>query len=117
MKPTLSDYIAAINRMDDADFTAKGLPKMDALNAEMKHDGFDAITSAERDAFANSAEADADVAEEQRGPFVITEAPMDPVPVRVAGKLIGEYRVGEEFMISAKGLEVLRNSSITFEKA
>lgn len=137
----LDQFKAAVATLSEGDMTKDGAPKMKALNAALSAAGLDDMDTNQRDAYL-AALAEAEVPEEGAGApdtpeegeegavaapdeaeapkgqmHVITEAAMNPVPVRRNGVLLGEYRVGHPYEMSDDVLEILNNSGHTVAKA
>lgn len=111
----LDDFIAAIADLTVDDYTSKGAPKMDALNARLHQAGFEPISANQRDEFMDQIPDEDDPEDAASMTCRILVAPMDPVPIRMAGKLLANPHIGEEFEATEDILEILTNSSIAFE--
>ena len=118
-KPTFEEFQAVVSNLKSSDFTTKGLPKMDALNSALKAAGHDAINAAERDTLWDQMPDDDKGGDEDPvvGKFVITDAQCSPVIVSVGGKILGRFRVGVEYEMTASVVEALNNSSAVITEA
>lgn len=125
--------VEAAGQLDPAtEYTADDKPKVDRLNEWLESGGYDATTADERDeAWAAVLNQIAEQAAAESAPepvtddepqewvsIIVTEAPMDPVPLYVHG--LGQWvlRVnGEAQSLPRDALSALDNANVTYKEA
>ena len=111
---TKEAYDAAVATLTDADMTAAGLPKMDPLNAALAAAWFEAIKSADRNAFAAKdalgGETNTEAPDPTKVKITINDAPANPLPLYIHGIGGFELRIGETNTLPREALDALHSA-------
>lgn len=114
IKATTEAILAAASRVSEEDLTEEGVPKMAALNAILRSEGFQRIVAADRDAALETLKGNVATVASEKTLVRLEKAHVEPLPLTVNGVALATLRAGRTTPICKVALAALKNTNAIF---